>query len=56
MVDSARLQRECWSRNTENQDKSLSAEFQQGKPSGDERTVSIRFGRVGTSSPSGIYT
>jgi hypothetical protein len=30
MVDSARLQRECWSTNTENQNESRSAEFQQG--------------------------
>jgi hypothetical protein len=31
IVDSARLQREYWSRNTENQNESLSAEFQQGQ-------------------------
>jgi hypothetical protein len=31
MVDSARLQREYWSRNAEDQNKPLSAEFQEGK-------------------------
>jgi hypothetical protein len=31
MFDSARLRRECWSRNTENQNESRSTEFQQGK-------------------------
>jgi hypothetical protein len=40
MVDSARLQREYWSRNTENQNKFLSGDFQQGKSSAETRKQS----------------
>jgi hypothetical protein len=39
------LQTEYWSRNTDSQNESLSAEFQQGKkPSEDQKMVSIHFG------------
>jgi hypothetical protein len=63
MVDSARLQKECWSGNTKNLSESLSAEFQQGKnPAETRKAAGIRFGlpivplgRVGTSSRSGIH-